>query len=309
MSSSRTGIPLSVKLMLTTSIVVAAAVAISAWYGQRTIAALARENVAARRTTGEAAIVRESELLARNVATAAAIPMAQQAYGEVKPLITATLREYPRIQWIAIASEGKLVAATDGAPTVDFADLTDARGAVGHRRVAEDRPDWIYGTTIRLGEQAVGQLRLGVSTADLDAELARAVASGDERAKASKRTVWMVALALLAVGVVMAAAQGMDLDEVHRVIQSCAGNSWMFANRGAHVVAGDYTPHSAVDIFVKDVGIVTETARDAGAPAPLSETALELFRQASAAGLGRRDDAAVALHLARQAGVKLPGDE
>jgi hypothetical protein len=113
-SSSRTGIPLSVKLMLTTSIVVAAAVAISAWYGQRTIAELARENVAARRTTGEAAIVRESELLARNVATAAAIPMAQQAYGEVKPLITATLRDYPRIQWIAMASDGKLVAATDG---------------------------------------------------------------------------------------------------------------------------------------------------------------------------------------------------
>ncbi len=222
MSSSRTGIPLSVKLMLTTSIVVAAAVAISAWYGQRTIAALARENVAARRTTGEAAIVRESELLARNVATAAAIPMAQQAYGEVKPLITATLREYPRIQWIAIASEGKLVAATDGAPTVDFADLTDARGAVGHRRVAEDRPDWIYGTTIRLGEQAVGQLRLGVSTADLDAELARAVASGDERAKASKRTVWMVALALLAVGVVMAAAQGISAGRPLRALARSA---------------------------------------------------------------------------------------
>ena len=117
-----------------------------------------------------------------------------------------------------------------------------------------------------------------------------------------------VHIAAMAEAMVMAAAQGMDLAEVHRVIQSCAGNSWMFANRGAHVVAGDYTPHSAVDIFVKDLGIVTETARDAGAPAPLSETALELFRQASAAGLGRRDDAAVALHLARQAGVKLPGD-
>ena len=118
-----------------------------------------------------------------------------------------------------------------------------------------------------------------------------------------------VHIAAMAEAMVMAAAQRMDLAEVHRVIQSCAGNSWMFANRGAHVVAGDYTPHSAVDIFVKDLGIVTETARDAGAPAPLSETALELFRHASAAGLGRRDDAAVALYLARQAGLDLPGDE
>lgn len=118
-----------------------------------------------------------------------------------------------------------------------------------------------------------------------------------------------VHITAMAEAMVIAAAQGMDLEEVHRVIQSCAGNSWMFANRGAHVVAGDYTPHSAVDIFVKDMGIVTDTAHAAGISAPLSEATLKLFRAASAEGLGRRDDAAVALHLARQAGVKLPGDE
>ncbi len=96
--------------------------------------------------------------------------------------------------------------------------------------------------------------------------------------------------------------------EVHRVIQSCAGNSWMFANRGAHVVAGDYTPRSAVDIFVKDLGIVIDTARAAGMPTPMSETAQALFRQASSEGMGRLDDAAVALLLARQGGSPLPGD-
>ena len=61
-------------------------------------------------------------------------------------------------------------------------------------------------------------------------------------------------------------------------------------------------------VFVKDLGIVAATARAAGAPAPLSLTALELFQQASKAGLGRRDDAAVALHLAGQAGITLPDD-
>lgn len=117
-----------------------------------------------------------------------------------------------------------------------------------------------------------------------------------------------VHIAAAAEALALADAFGMDLAEVHRVIQSCAGNSWMFANRGAHVVAGDYTPHSAVDIFVKDLGIVTDAARGAGAPTPLSDAALELFRQASAAGMGRLDDAAVALFLARQGGRRLPGD-
>lgn len=117
-----------------------------------------------------------------------------------------------------------------------------------------------------------------------------------------------VHIAAAAEALALADAFGMDLAEVHRVIQSCAGNSWMFANRGAHVVAGDYTPHSAVDIFVKDLGIVTDAARGAGAPTPLSDAALELFRQASAAGMGRLDDAAVALFLARRGGRRLPGD-
>ncbi len=229
MSASRTSVPLSVKLMLTTSIVVAAAVAISAWFGQRTIAALARDDVAARRTTGEAAIVREAELLTKNVATATAIPMAQQAYGEVGPLIAATLRDYPRIQWIAIASDGKLVASTMGAPTVAFDDLTDARGSVGHRRIAPDKPDWIYGTDIRLGEQVLGQLRLGVSTAELDAELARVVKNADAEAQRSMRTVWMVALALLALGVVLAAVQGIRTGRPLRALATSA----------AKIAAGD----------------------------------------------------------------------
>ena len=117
-----------------------------------------------------------------------------------------------------------------------------------------------------------------------------------------------VHIAAAAEALSLAAGMGMDLAEVHRVIQSCAGNSWMFANRGAHVVAGDYTPHSAVDIFVKDLGIVTDAARSAGMPTPLSDTALDLFRQASAQGMGRLDDAAITLLLARRGGVRLAGD-
>lgn len=117
-----------------------------------------------------------------------------------------------------------------------------------------------------------------------------------------------VHIAAAAEALSLAAGMGMDLAEVHRVIQSCAGNSWMFANRGAHVVAGDYTPHSAVDIFVKDLGIVTDAARSAGMPTPLSDAALALFRAASSDGMGRLDDSAVTLWLARQGGLTLPGD-
>ena len=86
---------------------------------------------------------------------------------------------------------------------------------------------------------------------------------------------------------------GADPAALYDVITHSAGNSWMFENRMAHVLAGDYTPLSAVDIFVKDLGIVLDTARASKFPLPLASTAHQMFMQASSAGHGREDDAAV----------------
>ncbi len=86
---------------------------------------------------------------------------------------------------------------------------------------------------------------------------------------------------------------GVDPKALFEVITHSAGTSWMFENRMPHVLAGDYTPLSAVDIFVKDLGIVLDTARASKFPLPLASTAHQMFMQASAAGHGREDDAAV----------------
>lgn len=106
-----------------------------------------------------------------------------------------------------------------------------------------------------------------------------------------------------------AARQGLDLAKVYEVITASAGNSWMFENRVPHVLDGDYTPRSAVDIFVKDLGIVQDMARSAKFPVPLSAAALQMFLMTSAAGMGRDDDASVARLYAQVTGTKLPGAE
>src|ERR1041385_95677 len=66
-----------------------------------------------------------------------------------------------------------------------------------------------------------------------------------------------------------AAKQGLDIRKVYEVITASAGNSWMFENRMPHVLDGDYTPRSAVDIFVKDLGIIQDMARTAKFPVPV----------------------------------------
>lgn len=48
----------------------------------------------------------------------------------------------------------------------------------------------------------------------------------------------------------LAARAGIPLDVMYDVVTNAAGNSRMFENRMRHVVDGDYTPHSAVDILL-----------------------------------------------------------
>ncbi|MEU8719180.1 MULTISPECIES: L-threonate dehydrogenase [Streptomyces] len=86
---------------------------------------------------------------------------------------------------------------------------------------------------------------------------------------------------------------GVPAEALYEVITHSAGDSWMFENRMAHVLAGDYTALSTVDIFVKDLGLVLDSARTERFPLPLAATVHQMFLQASASGLGAEDDSAV----------------
>ncbi|WP_407518609.1 L-threonate dehydrogenase [Methylobacterium oryzisoli] len=103
-----------------------------------------------------------------------------------------------------------------------------------------------------------------------------------------------------------AARQGLDLKRVYEVITASAGNSWMFENRMTRVLTGDYAARSAVDIFVKDLGIVQDMARAQTFPVPVAAAALQMFLMASAAGMGRDDDSSVARLYAQVTGTPLP---
>jgi len=132
----------------------------------------------------------------------------------------------------------------------------------------------------------------------LDAMAAKVYRLGDRAGAGSKVKVINqllagVHIAAAAEAMALGLREGVDAAALYEVITHSAGNSWMFENRMAHVLAGDYTPLSAVDIFVKDLGLVLDLARASKFPLPLSSTAHQMFMQASTAGFAREDDSAV----------------
>ena len=132
----------------------------------------------------------------------------------------------------------------------------------------------------------------------LDAMAAKVYRLGDKAGAGSKvkiinQLLAGVHIAAAAEAMALGLREGVDPASLYEVITHSAGNSWMFENRMAHVLAADYTPLSAVDIFVKDLGLVLDVARASKFPLPLSSTAHQMFMQASTAGFAKEDDSAV----------------
>lgn len=162
----------------------------------------------------------------------------------------------------------------------------------------------VSGGTIRAGDGTLSVMASGKPAVFervqpvLDAVAGEVHRMGDEPGlgatmKLVNQVLAGVNLATAAEAMAFGARAGIDPQQILEVISSSAGNSWMFGNRMPHVLDDDYTPHSAVDIWIKDLGLVLDAAKENNLPLPLSATAFQLFMSASASGYGKLDDAAI----------------
>ncbi|MEM8554202.1 MAG: L-threonate dehydrogenase [Pseudomonadota bacterium] len=125
--------------------------------------------------------------------------------------------------------------------------------------------------------------------------------------KAVNQLLAGVHIATMAEALTFGMTQGVTPEAFVDVISKCAGTSWMLENRAPHIVQGDYTPHSSINIWPKDLGIVLDIAKSAQFSAPITAAAMQQYLAAAGMGLGSEDDAAVAKVYARNAGLTLPG--
>jgi 3-hydroxyisobutyrate dehydrogenase len=102
-----------------------------------------------------------------------------------------------------------------------------------------------------------------------------------------------VHIAVAAEGLAFAERSGIDPEVALKILSGSAASSWMLQNRGGRMVKDDGHVTSAVDIFVKDLGIVLDAGRSAKMGLPLAAIAHQLFVAASGMGAGGKDDSQV----------------
>jgi 3-hydroxyisobutyrate dehydrogenase-like beta-hydroxyacid dehydrogenase len=103
-----------------------------------------------------------------------------------------------------------------------------------------------------------------------------------------------VHIAAAAEALAYAEALGLDPRFVFEAIRHGAANSFMLQDRGERMLKEEFVPpKSALDIFVKDMGLVRKAAEERGFETPLSSAALELYLAGKEAGLGNEDDSGI----------------
>jgi len=101
-------------------------------------------------------------------------------------------------------------------------------------------------------------------------------------------------IAAAAEALAFAEAMGLDPRMCWEVIRGGAAASFMLDDRGRRMVDGAFDhPRSALDIFVKDMGLVTHAARNASCPVSVADAAEQIYIAGRRAGLGRLDDSAI----------------
>lgn len=86
---------------------------------------------------------------------------------------------------------------------------------------------------------------------------------------------------------------GCDPATLLDIVSRSAGHSWMLENRGPRMMEQLPTVTSAVNLFVKDIGLALDLGGNKKIPLPLAAAAHQMFVGASAMGHGTDDDSLV----------------
>lgn len=99
--------------------------------------------------------------------------------------------------------------------------------------------------------------------------------------------------AVLAEGLALAEACGIDAALALQVLKTTPAYSTAMDTKGPKMVARDFSPQARLSQHLKDVRLIRELARRHGASVPLAEIHERLLEQAVAMGLGDADNSAV----------------
>lgn len=116
--------------------------------------------------------------------------------------------------------------------------------------------------------------------------------------KAANQLIVAGTIQLVAESLVFLEAHGVDLEAAVEVLAGGLAGNRILDRKAAAMIKGEFEPGFRIDLHHKDLGIVTQAAREAGVVLPVGATMAQLMAAARQRGYGSLDHSAL-LKLAR----------
>jgi len=236
--------------------------------------------------------------------------------GERSDVVVACVADPPAVERLVFAEDGLLGAARPGFRYLECSTVSPdttrrvqaalrERGAdaleapmTGSKNGAE------HGTLLFMtgGERAVHEELLPVMMAMGTKALYCGAMGQGSTMKLIGNSFISLMLEALCEGIVVGRRAGLTIEAILEVVQASGFASPYYAFKGSAIAKRDFSEHFAIDLLVKDQGLMLETADALRVPMPGLAAVREVFQSARAQGYGREDICAVVKTLERAAG-------
>lgn len=213
----------------------------------------------------------------------------------------------PDVERVLTGPGGVLGSAREGTIVIDHSTVSPIATARLARELAQRRL-WLLDAPVSGGDVGARNGTLAIMVGGNADALARAKpvmecygktithcggSGAGQFAKLVNQVLVSVTLAGVSEALSFAQKAGLDLNTAITATAAGAAGSWQLSNLGPKIAAGDYRPGFMIDLLLKDLRILRESAEAIGAPLRVSKLIAELFAAASQAGHGRDGTQAV----------------
>lgn len=225
----------------------------------------------------------------------------------------------PQVEAIAYGPDGILEHARPGTLLIDMSSITP-QTSVDLAKAAADKGVRVLDAPVSGGEagavEAVLSIMVGGDQSDFDeAEpLLRALGKtivlcgphgSGQTVKAANQLIVAVNIQACAEAVVFLEKSGVDLSAALDVLNGGLAGSTVLTRKKENFLKRDFAPGFRIDLHHKDMGIVTDAARNVGAALPVGAVVANLVASLRAQGDGGLDHSALLRGVERLSGADI----
>ena len=242
--------------------------------------------------------------------------------GPASDIVFVSVSDTPDVEEVVFGDFGVIHGMTDGDLLVDHSTISPSATRTLATQAGELGIEWLDAPVSGGSEGAVNGT-LAVMVGGPEAALQRArpfmeaysqsivhvgeVHGSGQMVKAVNQILVVVNQLAVSEALLLAEAAGLDLATALRAVESGAGGSWMWSNRGPQMIERDWRPGFTIDLQQKDLRLVLESADELGVPLPGVALVFQLYRSLQTLGLGQEGNHALVKALENLSGIEIGG--